>query len=262
MKPHDLPPTAADSQTSSRWPTLPPPVRVPLTQLGGHPCPYLPNRVARDLAFLADAMPPAAYHRFMDAGFRRSGKVVYQPNCRACRACRPVRVRVADFRATKSLRRCQKRNADLTVTAGPLEPTEEKFDLYRRYQTTRHAATDHLDWPSFVDFLYDSPVNTREFCYRNAEGRLLAVGICDEAAGRSLSSVYFYYDPAESRRGLGTFGVLREIEHCQASDLPHYYLGFLVRGCDAMAYKGNFRPYQELGTDGTWRDVLPAYAPD
>ncbi len=255
---HDQPGIAP--QVSSRWPNVPVPVPLPLVQLGRHACPYLPERRAKDEAFLADKLPPGLYHELMNSGFRRSGKVIYRPTCASCRACRPVRVRSEDFRPSKSLRRCLRRNADLHVTVGPLNATEEKFELYRRYQQVRHGESDHLDWQSFVDFLYDSPVRTIEFTYRHRDtGRLLAVGICDRSS-RSLSSVYFYFDPNELRRGLGTLGVLREIEWCRANDVPHYYLGFWVAGCDAMAYKLNFRPSQILGTDGVWRDQLPAFS--
>ena len=264
MKPLAADHPAVSPQTHSDWPACPPParLRVPLTQLGPHDCPYLPGRVARDRAFLTADLAPGAYHGLMDAGFRRSGGVVYQPTCRGCRACRPVRVGTGDFEMTKRLRRCRNRNADLSVTAGDLEPTREKFELYRRYQAVRHGEHDRLDWPSFVDFLYDSPVETVEFQHRDPAGRLLAVGICD-ACPRSLSSVYFYYDPLETRRGLGTFGVIEEIAWCRANGVPWYYLGFWVAGCAAMAYKATFRPCQILGTDGVWRDLLAVHpAPD
>jgi arginine-tRNA-protein transferase len=253
---HDQPTVAGP--TFSHWPACPAPVRVPLTQLGSHPCPYLPGREASDRAFLADSMPPELYHGFMDRGFRRSGKVIYQPACRGCRSCTPVRVRVADFTPTRSLRRCRNRNVDLRITEGPLVPDEEKFELYRRYQQDRHGETGHLDWQSFVDFLYDSPVDTREFAYRDPAGRLLAVGICD-LCKLSLSSVYFFYDPALPRRSLGTFGVLHELEVCRGLGIPFYYLGFWVDGCRAMAYKTTFEPYETLGGDGVWRNRLAAY---
>jgi len=101
-------------------------------------------------------------------------------------------------------------------------------------------------------FLYESPVETIECCYRDAGGRLLAVGICD-VCSRSLSSVYFYFDPDEKRRGLGTYGALYEIELARRTGIPWYYLGYWVQGCGAMEYKSRFRPYELLGTDGVWR---------
>src|SRR5581483_6440443 len=102
-------------------------------------------------------------------------------------------------------------------------------------------------------FLYDSPLpSTVEFEYRDASTRLLAVGICD-VCPHSLSSVYFYFDPNESRRGLGTFGALKEIEFAGNVGVPYYYLGYWVSGCGAMDYKKNFKPAEILEYDGVWR---------
>jgi leucyl-tRNA---protein transferase len=100
-----------------------------------------------------------------------------------------------------------------------------------------------------------------EFAFRDTHGRLLAIGICD-VCPLSLSSVYFYFDPADSHRGLGTFGALCEIAHARANGLPHYYLGYWVYGCASMQYKSEFRPNQWLGTDGIWRDGAGGGVPD
>jgi arginine-tRNA-protein transferase len=135
------------------------------------------------------------------------------------------------------------------------DPTEEKFELYRRYLAERFGDTEDVTRASFVEFLYDSPVETLEFTYRDAAGNLLGVGLCD-ACERSLSSVYFYFDPnASRRRGLGTFSSLWEIEFARLHQIPHYYLGYWIPGCSTMAYKANFRPHELLHPDGTWGET-------
>jgi arginyl-tRNA--protein-N-Asp/Glu arginylyltransferase len=237
----------------SLFPAIPPPVKVSLVTLGVHPCSYLPGRSSESRALWAEKMPASVYHRFMDAGFRRSGKVVYQPVCAGCRACMPIRVPVDTFQPSKSQRRCRRRNQDLKVAVAEPEPTDEKYDLYRRYVVGRHhRSADEEGRESFERFLYDSPVDTVEFTYRDFAGTLLAVGICD-MSGQSLSSVYFYYDPADSRRGLGTFGALYEIETAARLEIPYYYLGYWVDGCASMQYKAEFRPAEVLWPDGAWR---------
>jgi arginine-tRNA-protein transferase len=224
-----------------------------------HDCSYLPGRQATSRGFVVGEMPGAVYHRFMDAGFRRSGKLVYQPVCRGCRACVPLRVPVESFKPSKSQRRCVRRNGDLSVGVDVPEATAEKFELYRRYTSEWHGRPAGFEdeaadegWETFESFLYDSPVETLEFCYRDAGGRLLAVGICD-ICPQALSSVYFYFDPAEAKRGLGTFGAVQEIEFARAQGMSHYYLGYWVLGCGAMEYKSSFRPCEILGGDGVWR---------
>ena len=240
------------SQIISLYPSLPPPIDTPLVSLSPHPCPYLPDRVARDRGIWAEELPAELYQRFMDAGFRRSGKLLYQPVCRGCRECRSIRVPVATFRASKSQRRCARRNADLKITIATPSPTDEKFDLYCHYLTGWHGRQEAEDRLTFETFLYDSPLDSLEFEYRDPSGQLLATGICDPCP-RGLSSVYFYFDPSMSRRGLGTFGALTEIAFAARTGLPYYYLGYHVAGCPSMQYKADFRPNELLHGDGVWR---------
>src|SRR5690348_10722835 len=117
-------------QRFSAYPSHAPPYPVRLVVVPDHACSYFPGRVARTRAFAASSMPGELYHRFMDAGFRRSGSVIYQPVCGGCRSCVPLRVPVGRFAADKSQRRAWRRNQDLTVTAAPPEPTAEKYELY------------------------------------------------------------------------------------------------------------------------------------
>ena len=238
--------------TQSAYPSLPPPVPVNLATFSERTCPYLPDRTATFRALYAGRIHERVYHNFLDAGFRRAGHVIYQPVCRGCRACQPLRVPVADFRPDKSQRRCARRNQDLLIQSAPPALTDEKHDLYRRYLTGRHNGTMDDSGDSLEDFLYDSPVRTLEFTYRDSTGKLLAVGICD-VCEHSIGSVYFYFDPAESKRGLGNFGVLMEIDYARRMNIPHWYAGFWIKGCRAMEYKNSFRPCELLHPDGVWR---------
>jgi arginine-tRNA-protein transferase len=229
-----------------------------------HPCPYLPARVARNRAFLCDSMAPELYHQLMDAGFRRSGTFIYQPICSGCRRCQPIRVPVGKFALSKSQRRVWRRNADLVVhVASPPAPSEEKFNLYTRYVRGRHDADRAENFDNFVEFLYRSPVQTLEITYRlpDVSGTLVGVAICDLCAGVSLSSVYFYFEPEQKRRGLGTFSSLWEIDLARRMGIPYYYLGYHIAGCDAMSYKANFRPCELLYPDGEWRGFFRQECP-
>jgi leucyl-tRNA---protein transferase len=239
----------------SAWPALPPPARVHLTVCNETPCVYLPGRLAQLRAFAADRLDPEIYRKFMDANFRRSGEIIYQPICRGCRECVQIRVPAERFVPGKSQRRCLRRNADLRSSVTGLQLTDEKFDLYQRYCAARHGQ-EEKDRAGLEQFLYHSPVATVEIEHRDQAGKLLAVGVCD-VSPVSLSSVYFYFDPAESRRGLGTYGALVEIELARNVGIPFYYLGYWVAGSKTMDYKRHFRPYELLGNDGEWRDGEP-----
>jgi arginyl-tRNA--protein-N-Asp/Glu arginylyltransferase len=241
-------------QVLSHYPAIPPPVDIALFVSPEHECSYFADRPAITRSIWAPfQIPPRVYHAFMDAGFRRSGRLIYQPACAGCRECRSLRVPVERFAPTKSQRRCERANADLLITEHSPEPTEEKFALYQRYLANWHGRAEQASFDEFVSFLYDSPVQTIEFQYRDTAGQLVAVGICDVCEA-SLSSVYFYFDPRQAKRGLGTFGALKEIAFAREWGIPYYYLGYWVRGCGAMDYKANFRPHEVLGADGVWRE--------
>ena len=196
---------------------------------------------------------PGDIHRLLlDGGFRRSGRVIYRPRCHGCRECVPIRVKVADFRPDKSQRRCWRANQDLQVTVAEPKLTEEKWELYARYVRKRHGEVADTSMGAMERFLYDSPTQSLEMMYRDSAGRLLAVGLCDEGAD-FLSTVYCYFDPAESRRSLGTFSALWEIQFAQSRAIGYYYMGYVIAECRAMRYKAAFRPFELLGEDGGWR---------
>lgn len=226
-------------------------LRIPLTLAPEHPCSYFPDRVAQVQAFAANEVDPEIYHYLMDRHFRRSGNVFYKPVCPGCQACIPIRVPVEGFRPSKSQRRNWRANEDLLITEASPRPTEEKYDLFQRYQSEWHDGKMDHGFDEFRTFLYESPVRTVEFEYRQPDGKLLGVGICD-LSGSALSSVYFYFDPDYRQRGLGTFGALYEIERARAGDIAHYYLGYWITGCAAMEYKARFQPYEWLSPDGKW----------
>lgn len=240
------------SQIYSHYPAIPAPRPLRLTTLLPTNCGYLPGRIARFRAFTVRTMDGGVHEQFMDAGFRRAGRLLYQPVCPGCRACTPIRIPVERFRPSRSQRRCLTRNADLVIEIDEPRLDDERVALYTRYQLERHREQVPPDRAELFQFLYDSPVRSIEVCLRDAQRRLLAVGICDVGPS-SLSTVYCFYDTRQSKRGLGTFSALVEIEHARRLGLAYYYLGYWVPGCAAMEYKRSYRPYELLGIDGVWR---------
>lgn len=236
-------------------PSLPAPA-LGLLQGPPHPCPYLPDRTARCEFTLVNRLSPAGHRRLMDAGFRRSGDVVYRPVCPSCRECVPIRVPVAAFRLSRSQRRVDRRNADVTVRIGRPECTDEKWRVYTAYLRDQHDGTMDDGREAFRAFLYDSPTSTIEMTYW-IDGRFVAAGIVDDCRD-ALSSVYFYFDPAWARRSLGVFGALCEIRECRRRDKAFWYVGYYVRDCRRMNYKAQFQPCEFLGPDGVWRPTTPS----
>ena len=253
--------TTGDVPTLCHWPSWHLPFDLELERLPEEPCPYFSDRKMRVRGFGCDYITGSAHEKLFDAGVRRSGRVYYQPACDDCRACVPIRVPTERFRPSRSQRRCLRKNADLAIAFGPPTPTEEKLDLYARYLSFRHPDGQMTgDADSFEDFLYKPATESIEVVYRTPEGRLLGVGLCD-LTPTSLSTVYFYSEPGEEKRGLGTFSVLTEIDFALRTDRLHYYLGYWIADSPKMAYKNRFRPAEGLGHDGVWRELRTPMCP-
>jgi len=62
--------------------------------------------------------------------------------------------------------------------------------------------------------------------------------------------VYSFYDPALTRRSLGSFVILDHVIQACLTTLPYVYLGYWVRGSDKMDYKVRFSPIELLRPEG------------
>jgi leucyl-tRNA---protein transferase len=220
-------------------------------------CVYVPGR-RWALRMVPAPLDDQTYRDMLESLHRRSGWIVYKPVCRGCQECQPIRVPVDEFTPSKSQRRALRRNQDVVIEVGPPEPTPEKLDLHNRFVTARFERDDagfsSLD--SYAEVFGGSPVTSLEMRFKLG-GRLVGVGILD-ALPDVLSSVYFFFDPDESKRSLGTFSALKEIEYAKTTGRSYLYLGYYIAGCKEMSYKARFRPCELLSPDGAWRRFEPS----
>ena len=94
--------------------------------------------------------------------------VIHPDECIDCDACVPVRVVAKEFKATRSMRRVLRINADVVGDPEPRGDTgearphanEEQYLLFARYQRARHAdgAMNGTDFDDYRAMVEESPV--------------------------------------------------------------------------------------------------------
>ncbi len=230
------------------------------------PCPYVTGRTERKVVTEITGPDAEALHdRLSRAGFRRSHNIAYAPVCPACQACVPIRIPAAQFQPERTLRRVAKANQAVEGFEVPARATAEQFQLFQRYQQTRHGGGD-MATMSFYDYramVEDTPIETFLVEFRDPDDRLVAACLTDRL-GDGLSAVYSFFAPELAARSLGSYSILWLIERARQLDLPYVYLGYWVPESRKMAYKARFRP-TEILVSGTWRvltaaDLEPALA--
>ena len=229
-------------------------VSLPLFTTPTRSCPYLKDKEATtayvDPRFIKTR---TLYTHLSQCGFRRSGEQIYSPRCPYCAACIPVRVPVNRFVAHRSHRRILKRNADLSVTVQETVFSKEHLALYRRYISARHPGgeMDHSTDEDYLHFLTSSWCDT-SFVEFRLNSELLAIAVTDHL-NDGLSAVYTFFEPTATRRSLGVYTVLWQIEQTRRHALPWLYLGYWIDGSKKMHHKINYQP-QEHFHNGHWEE--------
>lgn len=162
----------------------------------------------------------------------------------------PLRIRLSNFSLSKSQRRTLRRNQDLRTIVRPAKITPEKNFLFNRHRRRfKRGVPD-----SIYDFLsFDAaraPCEVLEVCVYERE-KLLAVSFF--AVGEiSISSIYAMFAPEESRRSLGIFTILLEIEFAQKQHKKFYYQGYAYEGNSFYDYKKRFSALEKFDWNGNW----------
>ncbi len=190
-----------------------------------------------------------AMELFLAAGYRRNGNCLYTMSCHDCTACIPIRLHPAEFAANRNQKRTFTKNHDVEKALLPLQPTKEDYLLCERFLQSRYPRENNTATGYYRDFFLNSIVNSAQLQYRVGD-RLIGTAIID-IGYNWLNAVYFYFDPEESRRSLGTYNILCLIDLCREWEIEFLYLGYYIQSVPAMSYKGNFYPHYLLFGD-TW----------
>lgn len=217
------------------------------------PCPYLPDLTEQRILTFIEPAQAALSDPLLEAGFRRSQNMFYRPHCLACTACMSVRMMVQDFTPDKSFRRTLRRNADVSTHITPARSDDTLYDLFHRYQNTRHAEGEMAGMTAdeLKAMIEDEP-GTARLMHCTLDNQTIGVMLFDETA-TSTSAIYSFFDPALPERSLGTYMVLKLIEYTKNTGRDFLYLGYWIRQSPKMSYKARFQPLQIL-IKNEWKD--------
>ena len=133
-------------------------------------CGYCRENKSASFAVMSESLNAADYSAMLNLGWRRSGNFLYKPTMHiTCCPQYTIRLPVSDFKISKSqkyvLRKMEKylnskeTPKTLRIDTESATFTQEKFDLYCKYQILVHG-DDKLTEESFQSFLCESPLNT------------------------------------------------------------------------------------------------------
>jgi arginyl-tRNA--protein-N-Asp/Glu arginylyltransferase len=212
-------------------------------------CPYLPAETCCMEHRLIVNIEAAEYEQMLMRGWRRFGLDFFRPACPSCVKCVNLRVNVAAFAPNKSQRRIQNKNSNVIMVAQRPTITDDHVRLWNDYHSFmrdhRGWRGEHISKAEYAEvFLLGDFEFAREFLYYDS-GRLVAIGLVD-VLPRSISSIYFFHEPAYRERALGVYSVLSEISFARQYGLEFNYLGYWVSECQSSSYKSQYGPHQLL----------------
>ncbi|MBT3530061.1 MAG: arginyltransferase [Gammaproteobacteria bacterium] len=225
---------------------------IKLFRTAPHDCSYKSDELATTVFVDPELKIDQALNSSLSQmGFRRSGAHLYRPDCDSCQACISCRVPVDKFEPGRRYRKILKNNEDLKVLESEELDKTQAYPLYKDYINTRHKDGDM--YPAspeqFDAFICNGTESTRFYSFYCGED-LLAVSVVD-ILEHGLSAVYTFFDPEQSRRSLGIYVILWQIQQAAKMHRPYLFLGYWIKDCPKMNYKSDFRPL-ELFIEGRW----------
>lgn len=213
-------------------------------------CPYHLPYTAIFKQALFGPVPERIMELFLANGYRRNGNCLYTMRCQDCAACVPIRLYPHELQLNRNQRRVLKKNQDVEIEFGPVELTPENLDLCQQFLSQRYPHKNNQADSYYSGFFLNSIVSCLEIRYRLA-GRLVGCAIVDMGENW-INAVYFYFDPAEGHRSLGTFNILTMADLCRKQHISYLYLGYYIQSVAAMNYKSRFSPHY-LYLDDSWQ---------
>ena len=192
---------------------------------------------------------PEQFDLLMEQGYRLLGDSLLQHNTSStfgveCMTI-PLRIRVKDFKPSKSQRKVLRKNEDLQVITRPFRLTAEKKQLFEAHRSRFHDNPSNNTINNFITpFSHQLPTRGIETAlYEN--GKLTASSL-SHIGKKGMNATYCFFDPNLYDRSLGTHTLLLELQLAQSMGIEYFYLGYTNSLPCQFDYKLGFHALEKL----------------
>lgn len=193
--------------------------------------------------------------RLWESGWRHFGSSFYRYSVSVdeggLKNITPLRLDLEKFKPSKSQRRVLRRNEDLTTRFSPALLSMQARMMFQRH---KQRFIDNI--PEDLDtFLSNTPATVPCACVQCEvflDQELIAISYLD-LGDQASSAVYGLFEPEHSWRSLGTFTMLKEIEHSRSLGHQWYYPGYATQEASPYDYKKQLHGLEVLDWEtGLW----------
>lgn len=191
------------------------------------------------------AITPEQLDAINAAGFRFLGKKFFRYNkAQLFFNSYALRIRLADFKFSKSQKKVLRKNERLDVRLGTYIPSAEKEALFNKH----FDAFNEEEQADILTYVNEDaatvPTPSVERCIYIGD-KLVAVSIC-HLGGRAYNATYCFYDPEYKHYSLGNYTLFLEIQAAMAAKMDYYYIGYACPALKNNLYKMNFNNLESL----------------
>ena len=151
----------------------------------------------------------------------------------------PTRYRLPDFRFSKSLRRVLNGNQNLKTVISTLRITTQKEEMYYRHCSKRFNEPPRQPLHQRYDYIVHNASRLTELCVFHPDEGLIAFSIFEIGEYSTYGNIGAS-SLKHPKRSLGTFTLLKEIEHAISLGHFYYYLGHVYLANPVYHYKTRF----------------------
>ncbi|HIP12004.1 MAG TPA: arginyltransferase [Arcobacter sp.] len=212
-------------------------------------CAYFDDKLADTRYKFMKNCDATTYHKMLERGWRRFGNVHFRPECVACDECKTIRIKVEDFKFSKSQKRIMSKNKDIQVYVQKPSLSMDHINLFNKYhkymETKKGWKKNNIDVQDYQQSYVDGASTFGKEILYFLDDKLIGIALSDMTKD-SLSCVYCFYDHEYENRSLGKFSILAQMSIAKQAKIPHLFLGYWIKDHYSMGYKEDYAPFEIL----------------